>query len=104
MTPLLVSHVLGQVLLRPALATVFSTLLQAGGPTIALPTAAHLGATTFGALAAELRARGDVLLGASFAADRGGLHLNPGAAFPLSFRDGDRLVVLQKDLCGGGAG
>ncbi|MCO4761235.1 MAG: hypothetical protein KC502_07010 [Myxococcales bacterium] len=94
-TPLLVSHVLGQLLLRPALAEVFSSLLSAGGPSLALPDAGALAPMTFGALAAQLRADGAVLLGVFQSADRGGLQLNPGHDCQLDLDPQDRLVVLR---------
>jgi ion channel POLLUX/CASTOR len=82
-TPILVSHVLAQVALRPELRAVFDALFTAGGPEIGFLPAASLGVSGrvgFGEVAEAARRRGSLALGVRM---KGGAPLlNPAGGGP----------------------
>jgi ion channel POLLUX/CASTOR len=103
-TPILVSHVLAQVALRPELRAVFDELFTAGGPEIRFLAAAHwglAGRVDFPRLQAEGAARGATVLGVRPSGERPELNPDRGTHWDAGALD---LVLLWTPDDGGGRG
>jgi hypothetical protein len=99
-SPLILSHLLGQVALRPELRTVFDELFTVGGAEILFrqPSEFNLNQPlAFWKLEARVAEHGETALGVYRAKpdDKGRrLHLNPPRNEALTLEDGDQIVVL----------
>ncbi|HTN33014.1 MAG TPA: ion channel DMI1 [Marinobacter sp.] len=99
-SPMILSHALGQVALRRELRVVLEELFTAGGAEIQFKSPANYSlpaSVTFHLLEKILAAEGEIALGVYRAEANGaGLHLalNPPRKEYLNLREGDRLVVL----------
>lgn len=100
-SPLVLSHMLAQVALRPELRAVFDELFGPGGAEISFAPAARYGAVgeelRFPDLERRAALRGETALGVRLApteGDRGGLRLNPPRDQRWTLTERDELVVL----------
>lgn len=100
-SPMLLSHMLAQVALRPELRVVVEELLTAGGPEISFRDRADYHdvapQATFTELSRRGREMGETVLGVQRHAVAGAarrLELNPPRGTPLALADGDQVVVL----------
>jgi hypothetical protein len=103
-SPIILSHILAQVALRPELRVVLDDLFTVGGPEIQFrdPADYPLSANAdFHALEKAVATKGEIALGVySSAVDEKGRHLlmNPPRGRLLELRENDRLVVLVRAL------
>jgi ion channel POLLUX/CASTOR len=104
-TPILVSHVLAQVALRPELRGVFDELFTAGGPEIAFqPVSAHglAGPVTFADVRRAVARSGQVAVG--IRSERGRPRLNPAPETPVDATASEVVVLAaSQGVNGGGA-
>lgn len=100
-SPLILSHMLAQVALRPELRAVFDELFGPGGAEISFVPAGRYGAAGrelhFRELERRVALRGETALGVRLApaeGDRGGLRLNPSREQRWMLTERDEVVVL----------
>jgi hypothetical protein len=101
-SPMLLSHMLAQVALRPELRVVIDELFTAGGPEISFRKPSEFGALpahmTFAELAWHGRQLGETVLGLYRGAHSGRadqrLEINPPRDAPVAIVDGDQILVL----------
>ena len=98
-SPMIVSHMLAHVALRPELGTVFDDLFTAGGPEITFQSMASYGKAGTGAISfGEVRrvafARGEIALGFQLGPKAGDLLLNPPPDTAAPTEGAGRVVTL----------
>ncbi|MGD8176694.1 CASTOR/POLLUX-related putative ion channel [Marinimicrobium sp. ARAG 43.8] len=98
-SPLVLSHLLAQVALRPELRAVFDELFTVGGAEIVFRSPAEYsigGALPFWKLERLAAERGETAMGVFYAhaVDGRRLHLNPARETALDFQPEDQLVIL----------
>ncbi|HEX6069957.1 MAG TPA: hypothetical protein VFZ18_09035, partial [Longimicrobiaceae bacterium] len=104
-TPIILSHMLAQVALRPELRAIFDELFGPGGAEISFAPASAYGIRDgegdFEVLERAATARGEIALGIRRASERGdrdgGVVLNPHRDRVLRVDPGDEVVVLRRD-------